>query len=255
MKAVILNSGRSTRLYPLTKYAPKALLKVDSKTILSHQVDKLIECGIKDLIITTGPFETKIKNYMKREHSSVKVTYVKNPKYRTTNYIYSMWLTKNLIDDAVVLLHGDLFFEEKVLKSLLKQKHENCVLVNREIKPPEKDFKAVIKNDRVFKIGIEFRGENAFFLAPLYKFSKSDYLFWLDEIEKSIKKGETKIYAENIFNRISDRIPLYPVYFNEEICFEIDTKEDLEMANARYPCSSRSPLLPKDDYRMNNNLH
>jgi len=230
MKAVILNSGRSTRLYPLTKYAPKALLKLNSKTLLSHQVDKLTECGIKDLIITTGPFGTKIKNYMKREHPSVKVTYVKNPKYRTTNYIYSMWLTKNLIDDGIILLHGDLFFEKKLLKSLLHDEHENCVLVNREIKPPEKDFKAVIKNGRVFKIGIELLGENVFFLAPLYKFSKSDYLFWLDEIEKSINKGETRIYAETIFNRMSNRIPLYPVYFSGEICLEIDTKEDLEIA-------------------------
>ena len=230
MKAVILNSGRSTRLYPLTKYTPKALLKVNSKTLLSHQVDKLVECGIEDLIITTGPFETKIKNHMRQKYPSVKVTYVKNQRYRTTNYIYSLWLTKNLIDDAVVLLHGDLYFETTLLKSLLNEKHGNCVLVNRKIKPPEKDFKAVIKNGRVFRIGIEFRGENTFFLAPLYKFSKLDYLFWLNEIEKSIKKGETKIYAENIFNRISDRIQLYPVYFTDEMCLEIDTKEDLEIA-------------------------
>ena len=230
MKAIILNSGRSTRLYPLTKYTPKSLLKVGSKTLLSHQVDKLTACGIKDLIITTGPFETKIKTYIKREHPSVKVTYVKNPKYRTTNYIYSMWLTKNLIDDDVLLLHGDLIFEEKLLRSILNEKFETCVLVNREIKPPRKDFKAVIKNDRVLRIGIEFCGENAFFLAPLYKFSKLDYLFWLDEIGKAVKKGETKIYAENIFNRISNRIQLHPVYFTDEICLEIDTKEDLERA-------------------------
>lgn len=230
MKAVILNSGRSTRLYPLTKYSPKALLKVNSKTLLSHQVDKLIECGIEDLIITTGPFETKIKNHMRREYPSIKVAYVKNQRYKTTNYIYSMWLTKNLVNDDIVLLHGDLFFEINLLKSLLNEKHGNCVLVNRKMKPPEKDFKAIIKNGRVVKIGVEFSDNNAFFLAPLYKFFKSDYLFWLEEIEKSIREGETEIYAEKIFNRISDRIILHPVYFNKATCLEIDTKEDLEMA-------------------------
>jgi phosphoenolpyruvate phosphomutase len=232
MKAIILNSGRSTRLYPLTKYTPKALLKVNSKTLLSHQVDKLIECGIETLIMTTGPFETKIKKDMQRNHPSVEVTYVKNQRYRTTNYLYSMWLTKNLIDDAVVLLHGDLFFETNLLKSLLDEKHGNCVLVNRKINPPEKDFKAIIKNGRVVRIGVELTDANAIFLAPLYKFTKLDYLFWLDEIEKAIKRGETKIYAENIFNKLSDRIKLYPVYFNKDICVEIDTKEDLEMVKA-----------------------
>jgi len=72
-------------------------------------------------------------------------------------------------------------------------------LVNKEIRPPpEKDFKAVIENNRVTKIGVEFSGRNAFFSAPLYKFSKSDFLLWLNEIEKSIKKGDLRIYAESV---------------------------------------------------------
>ena len=117
---------------------------------------------------------------------------------------------------------------------MISEKHANCVLVNREIKPPEKDFKAVIENDRVIKIGVEFSGKNAFFSAPLYKFLKSDFLCWLDEIEKFVKKGDLKIYAESVFNKISDKIVLRPLYFSEEFCMEIDTKEDLEIARSLF---------------------
>jgi phosphoenolpyruvate phosphomutase len=141
-----------------------------------------------------------------------------------------MWLTKELIDDDIILLHGDLLFERKLLEKMINQKHVNCVLVNRKIKPPQKDFKAVIKNGKVIKIGVEFSGKNAFFSAPLYKFSKSDFLYWLDEIEKSIKKGDLKIYAESVLNKISDKIILRPLYFTKEFCMEIDTKDDLETA-------------------------
>lgn len=41
MKAVILAAGYATRLYPLTKDRPKALLKVGGKTILEHILLKL----------------------------------------------------------------------------------------------------------------------------------------------------------------------------------------------------------------------
>jgi choline kinase len=234
MKALILNSGRGERLRPLTDNKPKPLIKVGNKTLLDHQLDNLIECNIMDVIITTGPFDSKIKKHVENERPYLNVSYVKNPKYRTTNYIYSMWLTKELIDDDVILLHGDLLFERKLLEKLINEKHANCVLVNREIKPPQKDFKAVIENDRVIKIGVEFSGKNAFFSAPLYKFSKSDFLYWLDEIEKFVKKGDLKIYAESVFNQISNKIILRPSYFTKEFCMETDTKEDLETARSLF---------------------
>lgn len=230
MKALILASGEGKRLRPLTYDIPKPLIKMGDKTILDYQMDYLIGCNIREIIITTGPFEDKIKRHIEKKYSNINVSYVNNPKYATTNYIYSMWLTKELIDDDIILLHGDLLFDKKLLNKLIKEKQTNCVLVNREMKQPEKDFKAVIENNRVIKIGVEFSGENAFFSAPLYKFSLFDFLYWLDEIEKFIKRGDTRIYAEDAFNKISDKIVLRPLYFNEEFCMEIDTKEDLELA-------------------------
>ena len=141
MKAIILASGEGKRLRPLTDNLPKPLIKIGDKTILGHQLDNLIRCHIRDIIITTGPFEDKIKEYVKEKYPDLEVSYVNNPKYETTNYIYSMWLTKGLIDDDIILLHGDLVFEEKLLEKLINAECENCVLVNRKIKPPEKDFK------------------------------------------------------------------------------------------------------------------
>ena len=231
MKGIILASGTGRRLRPLTYEIPKPLIKIiEDKTILEYQIDNLIGCGIRNIIITTGPFEDKIKMHVKEKYPKLDVTYVNNPKYETTNYIYSIWLTKGLIDDDIILLHGDLLFDKKLLEKLINEKCENCVLVNRNIKPPEKDFKAVIENNRVVKIGVEFSGENAFFSAPLYKFSKSDFLCWLDEVERFIKKEDIKRYAEDAFNKISDKIVLHPLYFDDELCMEIDTMEDLEIA-------------------------
>ena len=229
MKALILASGKGERLFPLTKEMPKSLANIGNRAILGHQLSNLFGCGIRNVVITTGFFEDKIKEYIKKKYSDINVSYVNNPRYNSTNYIYSMWLAKEFIDDDIILLHGDLLFDKKLLERLIAMKG-NRVLINKKIEVPEKDFKAVIDNDRIIKIGIEFSGKNAFACLPMYKFSKEDLLFWLNECGRYIEKGEVNIYAENVFNDISDELLIYPLYFNDELCMEIDTMEELEIA-------------------------
>ena len=228
MKAIILASGIGKRLRPLTDKKPKSLIKINNKTILEYQLDILKKCNITNVIITTGPFADEIQRFVKEKYKDFTFLFVPNPQYDTTNYIYSLWLTKDYIDDDILLLHGDLIFTEKLLKKMIKT-NGNVVPVNNKIEVPEKDFKAVIDNNKVKKIGVNFFGKNTFFSLPLYKFTKRDFLAWMNEMEKEIKDKKLNIYAENAFNNISDEIELKPLYFNDKLCMEIDTKEDLKI--------------------------
>lgn len=230
MKALILASGIGKRLRPMTYKIPKSLIKIHDKTILDHQIDNLVGCKIRKIIITTGHFEDEIRVHVSRRYPKIKVSYVNNPKYNTTNYIYSLWLTRELIDDDMILIHGDLLFEKRLLEGLIEDEHKNCVLVNKGVRAPEKDFKAIIENGRVSRIGVEFSGDNAFQSMPLYKFSKQDFLYWLEEIGKFIEMGNTKNYAEDVFNMISDKVILHPLYFKDRFCMEIDDINDLNAA-------------------------
>jgi len=230
MKAIILNSGIGKRMRPFTNDNPKCLVRLNEKTILGHELENIVHFGIKDIIITTGPFEDNIKKFVKDNFPNLNVTYIKNPDYNSTNYIYSIWLAKNFVNDNIILLHGDMVFEKKLLGKLLDGKNPNCVLVNNKIDPPEKDFKGKISDNHVKKIGVNVSGENAFFLAPVYKFSKEAFNLWLKEIEKFVKKNNLKVYAEEAFNLISDKIELYPTYYQDEFCMEIDNFDDLKIA-------------------------
>jgi len=230
MKAIILNSGIGKRMRPFTNDNPKCLAKLNGKTILEHEIENLIYCGINEMIITTGPFEDKIKEVMEKKFPDVKVTYVKNTKYKSTNYIYSMWLIKDMIDDDIILLHGDMVFDKVLLSTLIKSKCLNCALVNNKIKPPEKDFKANVVNGYIKKIGVNVFGKNCFFLAPIYKFSKSDFMKWLKEIGKFIDRNNIKVYAEDAFNEISDKVLLKAVYYDNKLCMEVDNFDDLNKA-------------------------
>jgi len=228
MKVLLLNSGIGKRLAPLTNKLPKCLIKISvNDTILDLQLKSIINCGFKEFIITTGPFEERIINHIEQNYPAIKIQYVNNPLYDKTNYIYSLYLAKDIINDDILYSHGDLIFSENLVKLLLESNDKNCVLVNKSIPPPEKDFKSRILNDRIYKIGVNLRGENTAFLAPLYKLSKEFIQRWLREIEYFIENNRVDCYAEDALNEILDILILKPCYYNE-FCVEIDDHEDLE---------------------------
>jgi len=230
MIAMILNSGVARRLKPLTDNLPKCLLEIDGKSILERQIELLLSVGVKKYIITTGPFEEEIKDHVLEKFPSIDVIYINNPKFESTNYIYSMWLARNEInDDDILLLHGDLVFEKSVVQKIVNQ-HNSSVIVDRLAPLPEKDFKGLIQNGKIKKIGINVFGKDAVFLLPLYFWTKKDFSLWMNEIGKFVEKGDTSCYAENAFNEISETLNLTPLQILKDICMEIDTLDDLKLA-------------------------
>jgi len=230
MKAIILASGQGKRLLPLTKNIPKSLIRVHGKTLLEHQLDILTYNDIENIIITTGPFSSKISNLVKERYSMLSVNYVHNPIYDKTNYIYSLWLTRDLIDDDIILLHGDLLFSNEI-GNKIKNTQGNAVVVSKTRDKPEKDFKAVIEKNKVKKIGVNFFGKNSFFCLPLYKFVCKDFMRWMKAIDDEMQIGNIECYAEDALNKITDEITLQPVYIEDSCCMEIDTLDDLKEAN------------------------
>ncbi|PIN80420.1 spore coat protein [Candidatus Woesearchaeota archaeon CG10_big_fil_rev_8_21_14_0_10_30_7] len=55
MKGIILAGGMGTRLSPLTKVTNKHLLPVYDKPMIYYPLEKLVEAGLKDIMIITGP--------------------------------------------------------------------------------------------------------------------------------------------------------------------------------------------------------
>ena len=57
-------------------------------------------------------------------------------------------------------------------------------------------------------------------------------MYWLNEIEDFIKKDIVQCYAEDALNKITDKVILFPAYYDKEFCIEIDNKDDLNRANS-----------------------
>ncbi len=228
MKALILNSGLGSRMGAITNEHPKCMTEVSYRnTILSRQLRQLVIFGIEEVIITTGYYDKVLVDYCNALHLPLKFTFVNNPVYDKTNYIYSIYCAKEqLKDEDIILMHGDLVFENLVMETVMDSE-KSCMVVSSTLPLPKKDFKAVVNNGKIEKVGIEFF-DYAVAAQPLYKILKEDWNTWLENIEKFCENNNRKVYAENAFNEVSDKCNIYTCDIKDMLCSEIDTPEDLE---------------------------
>ena len=217
----------------LTSEHPKCMTEISHRnTILSRQLRQCVEYGIEEVVMTTGYYDKVLIDYCNFLHLPLKITFVNNPIYDKTNYIYSIYCAKEqLKDDDIILMHGDLVFENLVFEAVVNSP-DSCMTVSSTLPLPEKDFKAVIKDGRIDKVGIEFF-DHAMAAQPLYKIKKEDWLVWLASIEVFCESDNRKCYAENAFNEVSDRCVIKPLDVKDMLCSEIDTPEDLEIVSQK----------------------
>lgn len=233
MQALILNSGLGHRMGLLTSEHPKCMTEVNpTETILSRQLRLIADAGITEIVMTTGYYDGVLVEYCRSLDLPLHFTFVNNPRYAETNYIYSIYCAReHLRDDDIILMHGDLVFESAVFDDVVNSQC-SCMTVSSTLPLPEKDFKAVIHNGRIGKVGIGFFSY-AVAAQPLYKLKREDWNVWLDEICAFCESDNVKCYAENAFNEVSDRCKIRPLDVKGALCAEIDTQEDLAVVTAK----------------------
>lgn len=235
MKALILNSGLGSRMGVLTSEHPKCMTEISAReTILSRQLKMLADAGVTEVVMTTGAFDSVLVSYCHSLELPLNITFVKNPVYDKTNYIYSIYCAREYLkDEDIILMHGDLVFENTVFDQVMASE-TSCMTVSSTLDLPEKDFKAVIAEGKVQKVGIEFFND-AMAAQPLYKLLKEDWNKWLSGIIAFCESGEeakTKCYAENALNEIADK-NIAALDVQNLLCAEIDNPEDLAVVSAK----------------------
>ena len=232
MKALILNSGLGSRMGVLTSEHPKCMTEISShETILSRQLRQIADAGIEDVVITTGYYDGVLVNYCNSLDLPLHFTFVKNPIYDKTNYIYSIYCAREYLNDDIILMHGDLVFENEVFDRVIASP-VSCMTVSSTLPLPEKDFKAVVRDGVVMKVGVEFFNE-AMEAQALYKLNKEDWMVWLGKIVEFCESEKTKVYAENALNELDGAAKIHALDVENLLCSEIDNPEDLAVVTAK----------------------
>lgn len=66
---MIFAAGLGTRLRPYTDTLPKALVPLNSKTLLEHQIERLSEAGVEHLVVNVHHFAGQITDFLTAHHN------------------------------------------------------------------------------------------------------------------------------------------------------------------------------------------
>lgn len=226
MKAVIFNSGYGNRMGEFTKNHHKSMVPLkDGETIFHRQIRLLSLEGVRDFIVTTGPFEDQLKAEA-ADFPELNFTFVRNEIFDKTNYIYSMYLAREYMNDDLLFLHGDLVFNRRLVRDVLASEEKNTATVNFKKALPEKDFKGRIKDGKVLEVSIHIFDEDCYAFQPFYKMDKATASAWIGKVVEFIHKGEDKCYAENALNEIFPALNVRAFSYENYYIDEIDNLDD-----------------------------
>tara|TARA_B100000927_G_scaffold213923_1_gene174337 strand:+ start:4372 stop:5418 length:1047 start_codon:yes stop_codon:yes gene_type:complete len=121
---VIMAGGLGTRLKPLTDNTPKPLLKIGNKTIIDHNIDRLIKFGVDDFWISVRYLADQIKEHLGNgNNKKVKIQYIEEDIPLGT--IGAVSKIKDFNHDNILVTNSDIltnlnyedFFEDFIKKN------------------------------------------------------------------------------------------------------------------------------------------
>lgn len=252
MQAIILAAGMGKRLKSYTKDATKCMVKVNGKTLIEYTIEALVANKIERLVVVVGYKGALLKDFIASKFNAenlngMKIDYIENPVYGTTNNIYSLFLAgSEMAKDDTILLESDLIFKPEILKSLIDSPDKNLAVVS----PFEAwmDGTCTLLDEKRCITGmldkVRFNWadtEHYYKTVNIYKFSKEFsqqyYLPFLDAYQKAFGKNE---YYEQVLKVISflSSASLKGLVVSGSDWYEIDDPADLAIAEDRFKTGS-----------------
>lgn len=152
MIGVILAAGMGTRLMPLTKDIPKALLKIKDITLLERMIKNCINADIKRFIVVVGYNKDKVIDLCPKiaEKYDIEIKTIVNEKYDVTNTSVSTYLASKYIEendrDDFILVNGDNVVDPEIITRLAASKNTGMIIDNfKELN--EESFKLIIDDE------------------------------------------------------------------------------------------------------------
>lgn len=124
MQLIVLSAGKGSILPKKFRKKPKCLVEIESKPLLLHNYNFFK--NFKNKAIITG-YKHK---YLETIAKKIGFKRIRNKKFSTTNMVYSLFLSKKIVNQDVVIVYGDVIFHEKIYKLLISKKNILPVNIN-----------------------------------------------------------------------------------------------------------------------------
>jgi len=251
--ALLLAAGTGTRLQPLTQDAPKCLTEIGGISILERLITNLRAQGFKRLVVVIGHLGDQIREFLQQHAGDMRIDYVINPDYRTTNNLYSLWLAREQIHEPFLLVESDLVFETRMLDDML---YPDTMAVSRILPWMNGTTVELDSEQRVtaFHIGEDkHTATRQYKTVNIYSLSLTSWREIEARLYRYVSERRLGEYYEAVFAEMvaDSTLSFNTVLFEADQWYEIDTEEDLlaaEILLARsHSITNCSPRVAESD--------
>jgi glucose-1-phosphate thymidylyltransferase len=157
VKGVILAGGMGTRLMPLTKVLNKHILPVGKKPMIFHPIERMVEAGIKDIMIISSPSGMDSIFSLLGSGIELGCSLTYRVQDKPNGIGGALLLCKDFVGlDSCLVILGDNIFTANIsdhIKNYSKNIKDGSVFFLREVSDPHRYGVATLdKDNNIIKI-------------------------------------------------------------------------------------------------------
>lgn len=148
--AVILASGKGSKMWPYSTIRPKVMVPVANRPLISYNVDALEKRGFNHIIIIAGSMGEQIRNYFSQREGITVVT----DDHTGRGTAFSLLSARDHIsEDKFLVFYGDTIIDGDDMDSFIRAAKENdvCVLAQRINPDSQGEFICLSSEDNHLK--------------------------------------------------------------------------------------------------------
>lgn len=229
MKAIVLAAGVGKRLRSVTD-DPKCLLNINGKALIQRYLEAFDDLNIRDVRIVVGYKKEKIEEFVREVPFDGEIEFVENKGYEKGS-ILSLWQGIRDMEADIILMDGNVYFEQDVLKKLVESPFKNCLIIDTISESRGEEVMAGVRDDKIIalerglKADFDLLGEWVGFV----KISKSCVEILKGIVKEVIEKTNYRDYEE-ILPQLFEQVEFNYALVDGLKWVEIDFKEDVERA-------------------------
>lgn len=201
---------------------PKSTLDVGGTPLITKTVDMLLSKGVEVAVVIGYKHDEVIRALEGRN-----VKFYRNPFYRVTNSMASLWFAKEFItDDDIIFGNADVFWGEDVFNELISDPSE-ILMLSDESRVKLGDFFFKVENGLITGYGKELAlNDRTTEYVGIAKIAKGAVNQFRDHLIELIELEKYDLWWENTLYEYLNEAPVHVKDISQLFWAEIDYFDD-----------------------------
>lgn len=200
------------------------------KKILDWQLDALKSVGVFDVRMVVGYQKEMIVDHIRTHHSDMRVTYIENPDFETTNTLFSLAKALQDFEGDFYYMNADVVFEQSILQRLSTYDGGGFLAIDRK-QCREEEVKVQVQENQITAIGKHLDPAASYgeFIGVANFTGDFAKRFRQTVLAEAVTPNEMKFF-EHALDVMVDKHDMFAVDITGLPCVEVDFPEDYEYA-------------------------